>query len=133
MAGQDAAAIQLATQRHQYAKNQANREKNQVQRGDAIPVVLQPVHVREPLKIQSSPKCKARKRGKQASRVAAARKRIRCAAYGGYVSKKFFMQRSITSHLVAVFWRLSGMASSSISGDEMWFFRGSHNLTVYSA
>ena len=29
---------------------------------------------REPLKIQSSPKCKARKRGKQASRVADARK-----------------------------------------------------------
>ncbi|MEO7623650.1 MAG: hypothetical protein ABIS30_11360, partial [Gallionella sp.] len=57
-------------------------------------------------KIQSSPKCKARKK-------------IRRAAYGLYVSKKFFMQRSITSHLADVFWRLGGMASSSISWDEI--------------
>ena len=62
--------------------------------------------------MQSSPKCKARKK-------------FRRAAYGLYVSKKFFTQRSITSHLVAVFWRLSGMASCSISWDEMWIFRGS--------
>jgi hypothetical protein len=80
-----------------------------------------------PLKIQSSPKCKARKK-------------FRCAAYDLYVSKKVFPQRSITSHLVAVFWRLSGMAitndlpsvfcwvsqmasshiSSFISWDEIW-------------
>src|ERR1019366_4227302 len=85
-----------------------------------------PNGVREPLKIQGSPKCKARKK-------------FRRAAYVLYVSKKFFPQRSITSHLVAVFWRLSGMAitnalpsvfcwvsqmasshiSSSISWDEM--------------
>jgi hypothetical protein len=67
----------------------------------------------EPLKIQSSPKCKARKK-------------FRSAAYGVYASKKFFLQHSITSHLVAVFWRPSGMASSSISWDEIWIFRGSH-------
>jgi hypothetical protein len=67
----------------------------------------------EPLKIQSSPKCKARKK-------------FRRAAYVLDVSKKFFMQRSITSHLVADFGDLSGMASSSISWDEMWIFRGSH-------
>jgi hypothetical protein len=36
---------------------------------------------REPLKIQSSPKCKARKK-------------FRRATYDLYVSKKFFMQRS---------------------------------------
>ena len=53
--------------------------------------------------------------------------KFRRAAYGVYVSKKFFPQRSITSHLVAVFWQLSGMASSSISWDEMWIFRGSLN------
>ena len=40
-----------------------------------------------------------------------------------YASKKFFTQRSITSHLVAVFWQLSGMASSFISWDEMWIFK----------
>jgi hypothetical protein len=34
---------------------------------------------------------------------------------GLYVSKKFLPQRRITSHLVAVVWQLSGMASSSIS------------------
>jgi hypothetical protein len=86
----------------------------------------------EPLKIQSSPKCKAWKK-------------FRRATYVLYVSKKFFSQRSITSHLVAVSWQLSGMAitnglvvvsgqpsqmassftSSSISWDEMWIFRGS--------
>ena len=49
MAGQEAAEIQLSTPSHQHAKNQANREKNQVQGGDAIPMLLQPVHVREPL------------------------------------------------------------------------------------
>jgi hypothetical protein len=31
--------------------------------------------------------------------------KFRSAAYDLYVSKKFFTQRSITSHLVAVFWR----------------------------
>ena len=46
----------------------------------------------EPLKIQSSPKCKAREK-------------FRRAAYGVYVSKKFFPQRS--------------------SWDKMWIFRGS--------
>jgi hypothetical protein len=71
------------------------------------------------LKIQSSPKCKARKWGMQASRIAAARKKFRRAAYDLYVSKEFFMQRSITSHLVAVIWQLSGMASRSISWDEI--------------
>ena len=64
-----------------------------------------------------------------------ARKKFRSAAYVLYVSKKtkfqcrvtfrlavtkFITQRSITSHLAAVFWRLSGMASSSISWDGMW-------------
>ena len=73
----------------------------------------------EHLKIQSSPKCKARKWGKQASRIAAARKKFRRAAYGLYASKKFFTQRSITSHLVAVFWQPSGMARSFISWDEI--------------
>jgi hypothetical protein len=53
--------------------------------------------LRAPLKIQSSPKCKARKK-------------FRSAAYGLYASKKFFPQRSITSHLVAVLWQRSGMA-----------------------
>jgi hypothetical protein len=67
----------------------------------------------EPLKIQSSPKCKAREK-------------FRRATYGLYVSEKFFSQRSITSHLVAVFWRLSGMASSFISWDEIWIFGGHH-------
>jgi hypothetical protein len=76
------------------------------------PMSRNSMDLREPLKIQSSPKCKARKK-------------LRRAAYVLYVSKKFFTQRSITSHLVAVFWRLSGMASSSISWDEMWIFRGS--------
>jgi hypothetical protein len=38
--------------------------------------------------------------------------------YGLYVSKKFFPQRSITSHLAAVFWRLGGVASGFISWDE---------------
>jgi len=61
---------------------------------------------KEGLKIQSSPKCKARKKFCRAT-------------YGGYVSKKFFSQRSITSHLVAVFWQHSGMASRSISWDEI--------------
>ena len=46
--------------------------------------------------------------------------KFRSAAYGLYASKKFFTQRSITSHLVAVLWRPSGMASSSISWDEIW-------------
>ena len=64
-----------------------------------------------PLEIQSSPKCKAQKK-------------FRSAAYRVYVSKEFFSQRSITSHLVAVFWRLSGMASCSISWDEIWICRG---------
>src|ERR1039458_4460867 len=73
----------------------------------------------EPLKIQSLPKCKARKKFCRA-------------AYGVYASKKFFPQRSITSHLVAVFWRLSGMVSSSISWDEMWIFRGSHDYSSMS-
>jgi hypothetical protein len=58
------------------------------------------------LKIQSSPICKEWKK-------------FRRAAYGLYVSKKFLPQHSITSHLVAVFWRLSGMASSFISWDEI--------------
>src|SRR5665811_1020202 len=90
--------------------------------------------LRVPLKIQSSPKCKARKK-------------FRRAAYGLYVSKKYFTQRSITSHLVAVFWRPSGMAitndlpsvfcwvsqmasshiSSSISWGEIWILRGTHD------
>jgi hypothetical protein len=39
------------------------------------------IPVKEPLKIQSSPKCKARQK-------------IRRAAYVVYVSKKFFQQRS---------------------------------------
>ena len=71
--------------------------------------------------------------------------KIRRAAYVLYVSKKFFPQRSITSHLVAALWQLSGMAitndlpsvfcwvsqmasspiSNSISWDEMWISRGS--------
>jgi hypothetical protein len=38
--------------------------------------------------------------------VSKARKKFCRAAYGLYVSKKFFMQRSITSHLVAVFGNL---------------------------
>jgi hypothetical protein len=70
--------------------------------------------------------------------------KFRSAAYGLYVSKKYFTQLSITSHLVAVFWQPSGMAitndlpsvfcwvsqmasghiSSSISWDEIWIFRG---------
>jgi hypothetical protein len=62
--------------------------------------------------MQSSPKCKARKK-------------FRCAAYGLYVSKKFFTQRSITSDLAVVFRQPSRMASCSISWDEMWIFRGS--------
>jgi len=61
------------------------------------------------------------------------------------------MQRSITSHSVAVFWRPSGMAitndlpsvfcwvsqmassliSSSISWDEMWIFRGSRKCDCH--
>jgi|GEM_PF-4221830 hypothetical protein len=49
-----------------------------------------------PLKIQSSPKCKARKK-------------FRRAVYDGYVSKKFFTQRS--------------------SWDEMWIFKGFLNPT----
>jgi len=53
-----------------------------------------------------------------------AEKNFRSAAYGLYVSKKFFTQRSITSHLVAVFWQLNGMSRSFISWDEIWIFRG---------
>jgi hypothetical protein len=67
--------------------------------------------MRAPLKIQSPPKCKAWEN-------------FRRAAYGLYVSKKFFSQHSITSHLVAVFWRHSGMASSFISWDEIWILGG---------
>jgi hypothetical protein len=135
--------------------------------------------LREPLKIQSSPKCPTRGRrsatGKNSAcgvvskarktkfqcrvtfRLAGTKKfasiryadclltPLRRAAYGLYVSKKFFTQRSITSdlaavvmqpsrmaitnHLATVFWLPSGMAScftsSSISWDEMWIFRGS--------
>jgi hypothetical protein len=58
------------------------------------------------MKIQSSPKCKARNE-------------FRSAAYGLYLSKELFSQRSITSHLVAVFWQLSGLASLFISWDEI--------------
>jgi hypothetical protein len=66
-------------------------------------------------KIQSSPKCKACKKFCRA-------------AYDLYVSKKFFTQLSITSHLVAIFWQPSGIASSCISWDEMWIFRGPPRL-----
>jgi hypothetical protein len=45
--------------------------------------------------------------------------KFRCAAYGLYVSKQFFPQRSIASRLAAAFWRLGGMASSSVSWDEI--------------
>src|ERR1019366_1416531 len=68
--------------------------------------------IREPLKIQSSPKCPTRGRRSATAKsspcgiVSETRKKFRRAAYVGYVSKKFFTQRSITSHLVAVFWRL---------------------------
>ena len=62
-------------------------------------------------------------RGKQASRVADARKKFSPRAYVLYASKKIFEQRSITSHLVAVFWRLSGMANSYISWNEIWISR----------
>src|SRR3989338_6547160 len=44
MAGQDAAAVQRMAQCHQQAKQQTNREKDQVQRSDAGPVVLQVEH-----------------------------------------------------------------------------------------
>ena len=50
-------------------------------------------NLRVPLKILSSPKCKAREKFCRA-------------AYGLYVSKKFFSQRS--------------------SWDEIWIFRGAH-------
>jgi hypothetical protein len=91
--------------------------------------------------MQSSPKCKARKK-------------FRRAAYRLYVSKKFFTQRSITSDLAVVFRQPSRMAitndlpsvfrvpgqklfgcwvsqmasshiSCFISWDEMCIFRGS--------
>jgi len=67
--------------------------------------------MRARLKIQSPSKCKAWRK-------------FRSAAYGLYVSKKFFSQHSITSHLVAIFWQLSGMASSSVSWDEIWILGG---------
>src|SRR5450759_1155295 len=92
---------------------------------------------REPLKIQSAPKCPTRGRrsatGKSSSCgvVSKERKKFHRDTYDLYVSKKFFMQRSITSHSVAVFWRPSGMASSSISWDEMWIFRGSRKCDCH--
>src|ERR1019366_5278855 len=69
------------------------------------------IDLREPLKIQSSPKCPTRGRrsatgkGSPCGVVSKARKIFHRAAYAGYVSKKFFTQRS--------------------NWDEMWIFRGS--------
>ncbi len=62
--------------------------------------------MRAPLKIQSSPKCKAREK-------------FRSAAYDRYVSKKFFPQRSswdTTKLLCRVTFRLAGT--------KIWIFRG---------
>ena len=40
--------------------------------------------------------------------------------------QEIFTQHSTASHWIAVLWQPGGMASSSISWDEMWIFRGSH-------
>src|SRR4030067_1769168 len=75
-------------------------------------------------------KFRVRKNARRGKNLRASATRIACLPHFAaphifrYVSKKFFTQRSITSHLVAVFWQLSGMASCSISWDEIWVFRG---------
>jgi len=68
------------------------------------------------IKIQSSPKCPTRGRRSATGKsipcgvVSKAGKKFRSAAYGLYANKKFLVQRSMTSHLVAAVWQLSGMA-----------------------
>jgi hypothetical protein len=59
--------------------------------------------MRTPLKIQSSPKCKAREKFASIRYADCLLTPLRSAAYGLYVSKEFFPQRSITSDLAVVF------------------------------
>jgi len=44
MAGKETAEVQLAPQRHERAKNQADRIQEQMQRGNTRPMLLQPMH-----------------------------------------------------------------------------------------
>lgn len=75
--------------------------------------------------MQSSPACKARHKGKRASRVVASRKKLRRVTYALYASNVEFTQSSLTNGLPDIFGQLSRMAGCAINKAQMCIFRNS--------